>query len=61
MLRNKKLRNKPFGVFGVTPWESSLGFGVITQHLFAHSHHENQSILKEICPEYSLEGLMLKL
>ena len=25
------------------------------------SRRSNQSILKEICPEYSLEGLMLKL
>ena len=25
------------------------------------ARRSNQSILKEICPEYSLEGLMLKL
>ena len=36
-------------------------------HMFLHSHVcacvwiSNQSILKEISPEYSLEGLMLKL
>ena len=28
---------------------------------FAPARRSNQSILKEICPEYSLEGLMLKL
>ena len=50
-----------FSVQHLASWESSLGFGVTIQDLFAHSHHENQSILKEIHPEYSLEGLMLKL
>ena len=50
-----------FSVQRLVSWESSLGFGVTIQDLFAHSHHENQSILKEISPEYSLEGLMLKL
>ena len=50
-----------FSVQRLVSWESSLGFGVTIQDLFAHSHHENQSILKEISPEYSLEGLTPKL
>ena len=29
--------------------------------IFWTARRSNQSILKEICPEYSLEGLMLKL
>ena len=71
MLRNKKSRKKKkrnweispleFSVQCLASWESSLGFGVTIQDLFAHSYHENQSILEEISPEYSLEGLMLKL
>ena len=50
-----------FSVQCLASWESSLGFGVTIQDLFAHSYHENQSTLEEISPEYSLEGLMLKL
>ena len=32
-----------------------------TEQLSVHTHRHNQSILKEINPEYSLGGLMLKL
>ena len=43
-----------------------LGCTVFHMHLkicsiLVHTRRSNQSILKEICPEYSWEGLMLKL
>ena len=43
-------------------FEISLKIRVFKQHKFIfHLHRSNQSILKEISPEYSLEGLMLEL
>ena len=43
-------------------FEISLKIRVFKQYQFIfHLHRSNQSILKEISPEYSLEGLMLEL
>ena len=52
----------------ILSWTSHLTkeqlLGILTvplQSLILHARRSNQSILKEISPEYSLEGLMLKL
>ena len=36
-------------------------FCIIDTHTHTHTHMFRKSVLKEINPEYSLEGLMLKL
>ena len=39
----------------------ATGLGMVSFHSNPQERRSNQSILKEISPEYSLEGLMLKL
>ena len=50
----RKLSTKEFDAFELWCWRRLLRFPWIARR-------SNQSILKEISPEYSLEGLMLKL
>ena len=42
-------------------WSTGEGNGKPLQYSCLETRRSNQSILKEISPEYSLEGLMLKL
>ena len=50
----KKAENQRIGAFDLWCWSRLLRFPWTARR-------SNQSILKEICPEYSLEVLMLKL
>ena len=50
----KKAESQSFGAFKLWCWRRVL-------RVPWTARRSNQSILKEICPEYSLEGLMLKL
>ena len=46
---------------GYSPWGRRVGHDLAISLLLWTARRSNQSILKEINPEYSLEGLMLKL
>ena len=50
-----------FGKLSSGHWTGKGQFSFQCQTMFKLRHNCTQSILKEICPEYSLEGLMLKL
>ena len=50
----KKAESQSFGAFKLWCWRRVL-------RVPWTARRSNQSILKEICPEYSLEGLMLQL
>ena len=54
----KKAERQRIDAFELWCWRRLLR---VSWTLFDLSRRSNQSILKEISPEYSLEGLMLKL
>ena len=55
----KKAEHQRIDAFEVWCWEDS--WGVFSREFLWTAKRSNLSILKEISPEYSLEGLMLKL
>ena len=51
----------PYSVVLVSDIQHESVIIVLYTHIYMHARRSNQSILKEINPECSLEGLMLKL